>query len=411
MNIGEQKISDDELRQLSSRADWRASGRRYEQFTSIVNADGPLPDDVAGGLAENLGRVIAHYGGTEEQFAEDLYSLFALVDRERLKDSKAGNFRSLYFDNRLDKNRIYNPSKPEARRRPKPFETAIETCRRLIDLNRVRDALVDLPTAAILGGSVSYGRFFNVQGVVADKKASDMDLLLVIPNYQLLPEIARALKTLQGVDRESVSLLETRASKFESVVRADQPCIFSHKLKLWTDKQAPLLEESGIPGNYKLSLHIFSLEDFDHLILKDHPILEAAADSKFIRRINDYRDEEPTPGRAYDERSFGGIPVGENPLSPRKVDLGYIAGVQVCVIKNDRYCPGLHQNLILPQFEIRWENPKIRLYLRVLSFRWKILERLRAERTSRPFEEQKLSLSHVRFDIFAPHITRRANRE
>ena len=51
--------------------------------------------------------------------------------------------------------------------------------------------------------------------------------------------------------------------------------------------------------------------------------------------------------------------------------------------------------LILADVDVSVENP----------------ERLRTERTMRPFEEQKLSLSHVRYFVFSPHITHRADRD
>ncbi len=159
-----------------------------------------------------------------------------------------------------------------------------------------------------------------------------------------------------------------------------------------------------------MSLHVLSLADFDYLTLKNIPILEPPEGSGVLDlRLHDYRDSAPPTGRAYDSRSFAGIPLGTHPLDPAEVESGFVANVQMCLIKDDRYCPGLHQNLILPQFEMRWETESVRLYLRILAFRWKILERLRMEKTMRPFEEQSLSLSHVRYFVFSPHITRRAD--
>src|SRR5262249_51579027 len=131
-------------------------------------------------------------------------------------------------------------------------------------------------------------------------------------------------------------------------------------------------------------------------------------DGKFVRSIHDYRETQPT--RVDNQRSFGGID-STVPLRASSVQDGHLSEIRICHIENDRYYPGLHQNLILPQFEIRWESPSLRLYLPILGFRWKILERLHEERRLRPFEVQTLSLCHTRSSVFSPHIVRRCDRE
>lgn len=125
------------------------------------------------------------------------------------------------------------------------------------------------------------------------------------------------------------------------------------------------------------------------------------------RALWDYRDTKPE--RKDNQRSFSGRDV-TLPLRSKTVRNGYFSNVHVCHIDEHRFYPGLHQNLILPQRELRWESPRLRIYLRVLSFTWKIMERLRFERQLRPFEVQKISLSHTRSAHFSPHITRRADR-
>jgi len=399
------------LSQLRSRADWRSVEHLYQQFSTIVSKDERIPPEIAGSLANSLGRVLAFYEDQEEIFVQDLLELWSSTDK--LEGPVEERFRTLYFDHRLAAYPEYKfPPDGGTRRRPRPFEAAVETCRRLIDLNYVRHAVADMQSGAVLGGSVSYGRFYNVTGAADEfgSKSSDTDLLLVLPEYEQLNAVADRLSSIRGIDSESLALFRRRIAAF-SKIRSDlSNCIFSHKLKFWSSEN-DLLSRAKILGNYNLSLHVFSLTDFDYMTLKDIPILETPNESpEFDRRLQDYRDSAPGGGRAYDSRSFAGIPLGTHPLDPTKVDLGFLANVQVCLIKEDRYCPGLHQNLVLPQFEKRWETEEVRLYLRMLTFRWKILERLHTEKTKRPFEEQSLSLSHVRYFVFSPHITRRADR-
>src|SRR5207248_2135809 len=136
-------------------------------------------------------------------------------------------------------------------------------------------------------------------------------------------------------------------------------------------------------------LHIFSMKDFKYLIVTDMPIIEGILD----RTIFDYRNTQLK--RRYEQRSFSGIPMGSSEIKFDEIPLGIVATVQICFIMDERYCPGLHQNLILPNFEPRWESNDVRLFLKLQGMKWRINERLRTERTKRPFEEQQLSLSHV----------------
>jgi hypothetical protein len=335
---------------------------------------------------------------------EDLFTLFSGIDN--LQGPRRDRFNTLYFEKRLKRFPEYNPG--QQRRRPKPFESAVETCRRLRDLNLVRDKLSELPTAGILGGSVSYGRFYNVCGASVEGKSSDLDLLLVIPDYELLPKLIKPLQSVSGISKKSIKEFETRVHHFDNFRRADGVHIISHKFPLWEDTTDPYLGDFQIPAGYLLSLHVFSQEAFDFLLLKNMPILQPGGKNKKLERsIKDYRNSKPE--RKDNQRSFSGRDITLELLAT-KVQGGHISNVRVCHIEDERYYPGLHQNLILPQFEIRWESPTVRVYLPVIGFRWKILERLRDERQMRPYELQNLSLSHTRTDHFSPHVTQRANR-
>jgi hypothetical protein len=136
---------------LRNRADWRSVEALYGQFTSILSKSERMPPEVAGSLATSLGRVLAFYEDTEEVFLGDLLDLWSEIDRR--EGSESERFRGLYFDQRLDTHPEYKfPPDEGIRRRPRPFESAVETTRRLIDLNAIRHALSEMQTGAILGG-------------------------------------------------------------------------------------------------------------------------------------------------------------------------------------------------------------------------------------------------------------------
>jgi hypothetical protein len=390
----------------NTRADWRRVENLYRQFNAIVDdkeRTNVPPDQLTGSLAESLGRVLAHYDGSEINFVEDFLSICSRI--QELKGSRAERFRSLYHDERLMRFAAYNPPGDE-RRRPRPFEAAVETCRRLRDLNGIRDGLASVPTAAILGGSSSYGRFFNTLG---SDKPSDTDLLLVVPNYDFLSTVVQTLSSVEGVEKGSLEELEGRISLFSALRQSRSvPYILSHKVQLWDPKHDPFLRDFQIPSHYLLSVHFFSLEDFKYLILQDRPVIDCDSGANWSRYLLDYRNTDTM--RADNQRCFNGTDTTLK-LEKEPVDGGVITTIAVCNIIENRFSPGLHQNLILPQFEIRWDSLPKKLYLPVMGFRWKILERLTEERRLYPFEFQTLSLSHTRSAHFAPHIRRRADRE
>jgi hypothetical protein len=391
------------LQEISQRADWRRAHHLYRQFSAIVgDPDRPRApsDDIVGALAEALARVFAAYEDSEREFLDDLAALFGDVDG--LPDDPVDRFRRLYKDTRLDRIATYTEGQ-DGRRRPRPFEAAVETVRRIDDLNRLRDVLELLPSSAILGGSMSYGRFYNVGGAGAGKP-SDTDLLLVVPTYGQLEDVARALRRLDFISPASLAQLDERIEKFESIRAGYENCTFVQKLQLWEEQTPPVLRRYQIPGYYLVALHVMSLDDFQFVALRDIPALETG----LALSLREYRDDRPS-GNSNELRCFAGYTrTVDQPYEP--VDNGFVAQEPIAEIRDDRFFPGVHLNLILPQFEVRWEAPQARVRLTLLNLRWKVLARLDEERRMRSYEIQRVSMSHTRSGVFAPHIARRADR-
>jgi hypothetical protein len=199
--------------------------------------------------------------------------------------------------------------------------------------------------------------------------------------------------------------MRDRAESFTEAcgqLSGDARCIFSHKLQMWEQSADPMLDRTQVPAQYKLSTHTATTDDFDYLTLRDMPSI----DEGLVRELWDYRQD--APARQDNQRCFAGLDQGVD-REYKSVAGGHLAESRVCHVTDERFYPGLHQNLILPQFDLRWEMTRRRLTLPLFSFRWKIVERLRLEKTLRPFEYQTISLSHTRSAFFAPHIERRVD--
>jgi hypothetical protein len=387
-------------------ADWRRTVALYGQFARILDdpAGRNTPsDELVSDLAEWISRTFAYYAGNERRFMDHLYAV--LVGVEGWEGRDLALFTRLYKDNRLARLNAYQDTSEH--RRPSPFEAAIETTRRIIDINGLRGLLAEAPTSCILGGSLSYGRFFNTRGSIERPDSSDIDLLLVVPNFDVLPSIARALVKLPGVDQDSVQSFTARIEPLLNLLSEHDHCIFGHKFRMWETTPDPYLATYQISGFYKINIHTLTSKTLNYLILRDLPVLEPDA-AAFPLRVHEFRDDPARPTAI--QRGFSGQEISI-PVACETIQGGFLAEVSLADIVEGRFYPGVHLNLILPQFEVRWESPEMLLRLPLLGLRWKLLERLTEERRLRPFEHQTMSSSHTRHAIFAPHVRRRVDRE
>lgn len=420
------------------RADWGRVEGIYRQFRRIVEDPQAtyLPVVIPGSLAQALGRVSTNYAGHEAEFADHVRTIFTQIEGDNSATNES--LLRLYFDDRLIsaaspvggvRFTAYNPPGSQ-RRRSTPLEAAIETCRRLRDLDSLMHSLrAAASCAAVLGGSLGYGRFMNVRGanwgkiesaahgegaqhlplapttVVSEQwerqDGSDIDLLVVLNNYADLDPLCDSLDGLPGAMGTDIAAFRDRVDAFRRL-DPPPPRMFSHKLPLWTSNPDPLLLDLGLAGTYILSMHIFSRSDFEVLLLDEHPILSFGGSDDHTVSMSDFRPNSPDQ-RSDQQRSFAGSELRlERPFE--NVEYGFLARSAVCVVKGGRYYPGMYQNLILPMFEMIWDDFPNSLSSRIHSFRWKIIERLRAEKHRWPNEKLRLSLSHTRSELFAPHV-------
>lgn len=386
------------------RADWRQIDAAYRQVSSAASAgtsDGPS-DRLAGHLAHRLGRTFTHYDRAENDFIADLLACWAAADG--LQRNRSG-FKKLYYDKRFNSFPAYNTTDGN-RRRPKPFEAAIETVRRLVTVNSIRDATIDLPAAGILGGSASYGRFFNTKG--ASNDASDLDLMVVLPDLEdSLAAFAERLRRVPGASHEDVEALLNRIPLAAAHSAECSHMSMSHKLRFWDDERDPLLEPYDVPGDFETQLHIFPKAAFCYMLLVDLPVIETSEDEPELHRAMwDFRDDLGRRKSETIEYCFASTPLRSS-REIRTVSGGHLAEETVCRVTDERFYPGVFHNIVMPQFEVRWDRTDFNARLMVLGFRGKMLDRLARERQLRPWEDQTLANSHIRSRVFAPHVWRK----
>ena len=204
------------------------------------------------------------------------------------------------------------------------------------DLNSIRKAtaVTRVSTAGILGGSTTYGRFYNVKGAPAMEAASDVDLMLIVPDVKEISALCEALTNVSALDSDSVNLFARRAEIYE-VLRDEVPgseVLFSQKIPIWKNVPDDFLAGTGIWPQYDVSIHIATLGLFSGIILEDVPRIEDDACVKIV----DYRADVPIP--RYAARGFNGIDSWrDSEYSP--VDRGHMWRVQVFDTKDEDSSP------------------------------------------------------------------------
>ena len=170
----------------------------------------------------------------------------------------------------------------------------------------------------------------------------------MLPNYSMLGKVARYLHNLEEIDKSSLKKLQNRIRTFLGVRKSGRRCIFSHKVSLWEDHRDPYLARYELPGQYFLSLHMLDWADFWHVLLAEQARIAPGKNGRFARYLWDYRDS--TPRKSDNQRSFSGRDRTFS-VEAKSITGGHLTRVPICHIVEDRFYPGLHQNLILPQFE------------------------------------------------------------
>jgi hypothetical protein len=392
----------DVLRAAHANADWDLVEGVYLQCVDIArnHEGGLMPDAIPAFFAEALGRMSANYFGREEQLIQ--HGLGILGNAEHTNKITPELFRLLYTDDRFDRFAQYagGHDPKRLRRRPRPFETLVETARRFRDLNHLRAALDGLPTSCVLGGSVNYSRYFNVRGQGGELPGSSVDIMLVIPDFDLLDEVIAGLGALPGSSRASLAALAQRSAEWRERRLDDGNTLFSQRIWMWTEEDDPVMDWAPNRGEYPIDLRIASTDVLSWILVAGNPKLTSSSAGS-SRSVRDFCERQTVPDEH--QRSFSGrdllIPqdVTELGASRLRVHRAY-------TIHGERYYPGSAQNLILPRLNTRWENLPIRRQLEM--FRWKMIERLRHERRNHPYELLRMSMSHSRSELFAPHILR-----
>ena len=385
---------------------WKGAECAYRQYMELL--DGCLRfnvfqitalTDLRSILAERLKRAFVSYNEKEENFPEDFLCHIAQID------GRYGTKKKLFAEyyQRPELERFFHrlsvsgsPNRPvtriayiNPRRTPPVFETVYETCRRLVLLRQFITVAREPTAAVVLGGSLSYGKFYNVR---AD---SDIDLLIIVSSGDAVVKLATSLQSCRCFRQDATTLFLKRARVYARLQAKHQCDMISQKLTVVE------------PGSFDISLHIVNGIAFSRIVFAERniPNVKQLA-PEFLR---DYR-VTAGPVQDYFQKSFDGSFL-HVPSQSRDTEDGFIAKVPFCVIRDGRFYLGVHHNLLLPMLEFRHERVTNQYRFPALALKAKVLERLEQERHARPHESLRLSYAFTRSQDFSPLIRMRADQE
>ena len=243
---------------------------------------------------------------------------------------------------------------------------------------------------------MAFSQYYRVRGS-ATGQASDIDLLVALADWSLLPEILEVLARLPFVSPDTPADIANRYADYTRLVAIRGQGIYSQKFRLWEARSDPDFPLS-CDQSYSLSIHFLSFNFLEELLLTD-----LFPKQDFRLRAFSYRDR-PAQGRTYRRENLAVAFSGEV-VSDERTDKawgrGFLEQFMVWEIRANRFYAGRLLCSILPTATLAWGNDEV--YRLTLAFIGRIESRLRYEQKVRPNERQSVALAHIRSSEFVPY--------
>lgn len=272
------------------------------------------------------------------------------------------------------------------KQQPSLIRAVEETIKRLQFLTEYVPSLPIAVLSCISGGSMSYGRFFNIRG--AENNPSDLDLVLIFENEHLNELTASdILPERLNFNATDQKLLDERISIFKELVRSGKAEMISQKSTLDT-------------LGFDVSMHIMSRKTFNNTML--YGVVQDTQTMKDVDvRLLDYKPH-PFKYQVMKQKDFNGD-IHEFRAEETLVRGGatmdeVVSRIPAYAIKKGNYIPGVYQNLVSPRFEFEpYTSP---LISSAVTMYWALMQDLVKDAKRRNPHASVLK-SHIRYEIFS----------
>lgn len=272
------------------------------------------------------------------------------------------------------------------KRKPSFIESVGGTLERFYKIEELENLLKDLADGIIVGGSMSYGPFFNIRKSLDETGSSDIDLIIILDEDKFDIPLWKKLRNSDIISEEEKNIFLERIGKFRDLFKKEELDVFSQKFSIRST-------------DFDVSIHFFTPSVFDKMVGKYFED-DLSTDKDKVAILRDYRAKE-FPHKACAQQNFLGEQYEYRVPPQRQVSGGVITELPAYIIQNQHFYPGIYQNLISPCFSVSYDRTG-NTTKRVVKFRDTMEKRLRKEMSEQP--NAKLLKSHIRHKIFSPEL-------
>lgn len=226
----------------------------------------------------------------------------------------------------------------------------------------------------IVGGSVSYGRFYNIRG--AEEDSSDIDIILVANNERELLPLTEA----SFLDLDNRELFRERLKEFSALDSGSLPKVLSQRF---------YYKDHG----FTISFHCFDRNSLRMII--NYLQLDLYFESNVSFYIKDFRSD-PFKEGFFTHYNFNWDRTASI-FNNRRQGQSYCAYISIYMIRDGEFHSSMYFNVILPE---RWIvlDRKGRVSELLGAFRASLVQRLNLER--REDSDKLIIKSHIRYPLF-----------
>lgn len=307
----------------------------------------------------------------------------------------ADNFKTLVSSGKICFPNFLSVPQPTAldKRQPSFLECTEATLERYQVLEKIEQAFIPPIEGIIVGGSMSYGPFYNIRKNLDNTGSSDIDVIMIMSSENFsIDENSLAASGL--FYPEDITLFLERIPNFKKLYERGEAEIMSQKFRI-------------INTDFDVSLHFFTKRSFAKMLgptvednITEHP------DEIFT--IKDYK-AKPFTHPICLQRGFDNSPHRyEVPTQTPTEDGGVITLLPNYATAGGKFYPGIYQNLVSPRFKVFADTTGETTAV-TKNFKEIMSRQLERERQKFADEPKSLLQSHIRFAIFPPELSRRTS--
>lgn len=268
------------------------------------------------------------------------------------------------------------------KRQPDIIESIYSTLERFEMMEALELVFKKSCKGIIIGGSLSYGPFYNIRANKDNSGSSDIDAIFVLDQNSTDDDWKEFLHCPFFSEQDKKNFMSRKNIFFKSLLPENKATILSQKFHLeGTD--------------YDISIHFFTDEALNKTLISN--IEEEVQGNNKVVILKDYKSK-PFSHTICPQTNFDGTPYYYTVPEQKNTNEGVITELPAYIINDHKFHPGIYQNLILPTFFI-FHDRNGEITDKISKFKKIIKDHIQNTYGKNNVEERLLK-SHIRNKIF-----------